>query len=101
MKLQTVMVRKMSQFGVLMKDILTGMTSLEMWTLACVVTVFGTLLTYAIILSRDQMIIQGVLNAEGEAEEEEDEDGNTRKIMKPRSAWSDSNIYVSKVIFTV
>ena len=90
MKLQTVMVRKMSQFGVLMKDILTGMTSLEMWTLACVVTVFGTLLTYAIILSRDQMIIQGVLNAEGELEEEDNDD----KRKKPRSAWSDSNIFL-------
>lgn len=35
-----------------------GMTALEEWTLACVITVFGTLLTYAIILARDQMIIQ-------------------------------------------
>ena len=75
------------------------MTSLELWTLACVITVFGTLLTYAIILSRDQMIIQGVLSGEGEVEEEEDEDGNTKKIMKPRSAWSDSNIYVTRVKF--
>ena len=50
------------------------MTSLELWTLACVITVFGTLLTYAIILSRDQMIIQGVLNGDGELEEEDDEE---------------------------
>ena len=69
--------------------LMIGMTSLEMWALGCVGTVFGTLLTYAIILGRDQMIIQGVLNAEGELEEEE---VNNRK--KPRSAWSDSNIYM-------
>ena len=35
-----------------------GMTALEEWALTCVVCVFGTLLTYAIILGRDQMIIQ-------------------------------------------
>ena len=33
-------------------------TILELWTLICVCTVFATLLTYAIILGRDQMIIQ-------------------------------------------
>ena len=90
MKLQTVMVRMKFLFSMMIKsNEIIGMTSLELWALACVVTVFGTLLTYAIILSRDQMIIQGVLNGEGELEEEEDD-----KRKKPRSAWSDSNIYI-------
>ena len=46
------------------------MTALEVWSLGCISVVFGTILTYAIILSRDQMIIQGVLNSEGELVEE-------------------------------
>ena len=46
------------------------MTALEVWSLGCISVVFGTILTYAIILSRDQMIIQGVLNSEGELLEE-------------------------------
>jgi len=63
-------------------------TILELWTLICVCTVFATLLTYAIILGRDQMIIQGlILNDEGELEEED----NRNDLKKPKSAWSDSN----------
>ena len=46
------------------------MTALEVWSLGCISVVFGTILTYAIILGRDQMIIQGVLNSEGELVEE-------------------------------
>ena len=46
------------------------MTALEVWSLGCISVVFGTILTYAIILGRDQMIIQGVLNNEGELVEE-------------------------------
>ena len=46
------------------------MTALEVWSLGCISVVFGTILTYAIILSRDQMIIQGVLTSEGELLEE-------------------------------
>ena len=42
------------------------MTALEVWSLGCISVVFATILTYAIILSRDQMIIQGVLSSEGE-----------------------------------
>ena len=34
------------------------MTALELWTLSCILTVFGSLLSYGFILSRDQMIIQ-------------------------------------------
>ena len=34
------------------------MTALELWTFICIVTVFGTILSYAIILFRDQFIIQ-------------------------------------------
>ena len=34
------------------------MTDLEEWTLSCIIAVFGTLLSFAIILCRDQMIIQ-------------------------------------------
>lgn len=33
-------------------------THLELFVLACVATVFGTLMTYAIILTRDQLVIQ-------------------------------------------
>ena len=34
------------------------LTDLEMWTFYCIVSVFLSLLTYAIILFKDQMIIQ-------------------------------------------
>ena len=36
----------------------SDVTYLETFVLACVVTVFGTLMTYAIILTRDQLLIQ-------------------------------------------
>merc|ERR1712025_138825 len=43
-----------------------SMTDLELWTFACIVCVFLSLISYAVILCRDQMIIQGVINEEGE-----------------------------------
>ena len=48
------------------------MTALGLWTLFCSITVFLVLISYAIILIRDQMIRQGVLliDDEGEALEE-------------------------------
>merc|ERR1719232_671209 len=68
-------------------------TYLETFVLACVVTVFGTLMTYAIILTRDQLVIQGlILNDEGE----EEEDNNINVLKKPKSAWSDSQLFVKK-----
>ena len=57
------------------------MTALEVWSLGCISVVFGTILTYAIILSRDQMIIQGVLNSEGELVEE-------TSASQQKLAWS-------------
>ena len=39
-----------------------GVTYLEQFLLACVITVFGTLMTYAIILTRDQLVIQVLSN---------------------------------------
>ena len=58
------------------------MTALEVWSLGCISIVFGTILTYAIILSRDQMIIQGVLNSEGELLEE------SSAPQQQKLAWS-------------
>ena len=44
----------------LIRHVFLGMTVLEEWTLACIVTVFGSLFSFGIILSRDQMIIQEI-----------------------------------------
>ena len=68
------------QTGVLIY-VLPEMTALEVWSLGCISVVFGTILTYAIILSRDQMIIQGVLNSEGELVEE-------TNAQQQKVAWS-------------
>ena len=45
--------------GIIILTCYLEMTALELWTLACIFTVFGSLLSYGFILSRDQMIIQG------------------------------------------
>ena len=37
-----------------------AMTDLEMWTFCCIVSVFVSLVSYGIILVKDQMIIQVV-----------------------------------------
>ena len=37
---------------------ITAMTDLEMWTFCCIVSVFVSLVSYGIILVKDQMIIQ-------------------------------------------
>ena len=36
----------------------SAMTSLELWAFICIVSVFASLLFYAMILFKDQMIIQ-------------------------------------------
>ena len=41
-----------------MKKIYSAMTSLELWAFICIVSVFASLLFYAMILFKDQMIIQ-------------------------------------------
>lgn len=47
------------------------MTDLEFWTFMCIVSVFLSLLSYGVILIKDQMIIQGVvMNEEGEMVED-------------------------------
>ena len=38
--------------------IYSAMTSLELWAFICIVSVFASLLFYAMILFKDQMIIQ-------------------------------------------
>ena len=39
---------------------IAAMTDLEMWTFCCIVAVFVSLVSYGIILVKDQMIIQVV-----------------------------------------
>ena len=73
-----------------------GMTDLEEWTLACIVAVFGSLLSFGIILSRDQMIIQAITifqlicllafdSLKGVLKMEDEDDG-------PEFAWKEYDI---------
>ena len=45
-------------FNVLRNHVLAAMTDLELWTFCCIVSVFVSLVSYGIILVKDQMIIQ-------------------------------------------
>jgi len=66
------------------------MTDLEMWTFCCIVSVFVSLVSYGIILVKDQMIIQGVImNDEGDAVEFSPR--NARKV------WSSEKKEVKEV----
>ena len=44
--------------AMMMMTPLAAMTDLEMWTFCCIVSVFVSLVSYGIILVKDQMIIQ-------------------------------------------
>ena len=46
--------------GIKIKKMIVAMTDLEMWTFCCIVSVFVSLVSYGIILVKDQMIIQVV-----------------------------------------
>ena len=48
----------------------SAMTDLELWAFACVVFVFFSILSYAVILVKDQMIIQVNMSSTFTAEEQ-------------------------------